>query len=65
MFRASTSEQLRRRVDFYIDLVKALGLSLEENGLGEVLEDYRLRLRERSEAMAGKCDAEDARRESR
>ncbi|OUO86300.1 TetR family transcriptional regulator [Gordonibacter sp. An230] len=60
MFRASTAEQLRRRMDFYIDLVKALGLSLEENGLGEVLEDYRRRFHERFEAMAGKGGAEGA-----
>lgn len=65
MFRPSTAEQLRRRMDFCIDLVKALGMSLEENGLGEVLENYRRQFHERFEAMASKRDAEGVRRESR
>ena len=52
-------------MDFYIDLVKALGMSLEENGLGEVLENYRRQFHERFEAMASKRDAEGVRRESR
>ena len=47
MFRPGTAEQLRCRVDYYIDVVKALGLSLEENGLGVVLENYRRRFHER------------------
>ncbi len=47
MFRSCTAEELRTRVDFYLDMVKALGLSLEENGLGEVLEAYRRRFHAR------------------
>ena len=41
-FRSCTAEELRTRVDYYIDIVKALGgLSLDENSLGCILERYR------------------------
>ena len=41
------------RLDYYIDVVKALGLSLEENGLGVVLENYRRRFHERMREVKG------------
>lgn len=52
MFRACTAEELRERVDYYLDVVKALGgLSLLENGLGGVLEEYHSRFHSRFEEM--------------
>lgn len=52
MFRACTAEELRTRIDYYIDIVKALGgLSLEEDGLAAVLEGYRSQFHERFDAM--------------
>ena len=51
MFRVCTAEELRTRVDYYLDMVKALGLSLEVNGLGEVLESYRRRFHKRFEEV--------------
>lgn len=52
MFRACTAEDLRVRVDYYIDIVKALGgLTLEEDGLGAVLEGYRSQFHEKLDAM--------------
>lgn len=53
MFRACTAEELRTRIDYYIDIVKALGgLSLAENGLTSVLEGYRSQFHERLDAMS-------------
>lgn len=52
MFRSCTAEELRMRVDYYIDVVKALGgLSLAEDGLASVLEGYRAQFHERFDAM--------------
>ena len=52
MFRPSTSDQLRVRIDYYLDIVKALGgLSLDDSGLGSVLEGYRRRFHERYEEV--------------
>lgn len=52
MFRPCTSDQLRARIDYYLDVVKALGgLSLDEAGLGNILEGYRSRFHERFEEV--------------
>lgn len=61
MFRSCTADELRVRVDYYIDIVKALGgLSLEENGLGTILEGYRAQLHQRFEEMQkGSADRGD------
>ena len=59
MFRACTAEDLRVRVDYYIDIVKLLGgLTLDDDGLGSLLEGYRAQLHERFEALRkGRDDA--------
>lgn len=60
MFRACTAEELRVRVDYYLDVVKALGgLELSENGLGGILEDYRRRFHDRFDAVQKGSDAVD------
>lgn len=61
MFRSCTAEELRVRVDYYLDVVKALGgLSLSENGLGDVLEEYRSRFHQKFEDMQkGSADMGD------
>ena len=53
MFRSATAEELRARVDYYLDIVKALGgLSLEVGGLATILEGYRSQFHERLDAMS-------------
>ena len=53
MARYSTAEELRARVDYYLDIVKALGgLSLEVGGLATILEGYRSQFHERLDAMS-------------
>ena len=52
MFRACTAEELRTRIDYYLDIVKALGgLSLAEDGLASILEGYRSQFHERFDAV--------------
>lgn len=52
MFRACTAEELRTRVDYYIDIVKMLGgLSLADDGLGAILEGYRDQFHKRFEEI--------------
>ena len=47
------------RVDYYIDIVKLLGgLTLDDDGLGALLEGYRAQLHKRFEAIQkGRDDA--------
>lgn len=56
MFHACTGEELRIRMNYYIDIVKMLGgMSLDEDGLGAALEGYRDRFNRRfKEIQKGK-----------
>ncbi|MEG0790727.1 MAG: TetR/AcrR family transcriptional regulator [Gordonibacter sp.] len=52
MFHSCTTEQLKTRMDYYLDIVQMLGgCSLEDKGLGIILENYRKHFHQRLEEV--------------
>ena len=54
MFRPCSTEQLQKRMDYYIDIIQTLGgTSSKEDGLGAILENYREHFHKRLKEMMG------------
>lgn len=51
MFRTTTPEDLQARIAYYLEVVRALGVELDDGGMGEPLERYRSTLNSNMKAF--------------